>query len=288
MTEPTIPDYANLLRRAAANHAADATRYANTEQHLTTELGKFEEWMKGQRARIQAELDEAQRKADEQLRAIAADWETRKRDLAEAGRVKAEHQKHATGAERAWRNWCHDEGINPADLPPLPDTGPLPAIPAPRSEPVSATLYQENGLPMVWSSLDPPGGYVCAVLAPRGGPGIDMPDGTRICGRPVESEPCGEHGPDNVPPVPRELPVPAPSENSQPLPPLETPDALLEAGRRAADPASDPGATRVDAGGDGPGRPFPGGVESPAEPRPKRPTRRRAQSDRVNDQDGDA
>ena len=57
----------------------------------------------------------------------------------------------------------------------------------------------------------------------------------------------------------------------------------------ATDPNGDPNATQVD-GGDGPGRPFPGGVESPAEPRPKRTTRRRPQptSDRVNDQDGDA
>lgn len=131
MTEPTIPDYANLLRRAAANHAADASRYASQEQKLTTELGKFEEWMVGEHARIQAELNAAQAKADEELRAISADWETRKRDLAEAGRVKTEHQKHATGAERAWRNWCRDEGIDPADLPPLRDTGPLPAIAAP-------------------------------------------------------------------------------------------------------------------------------------------------------------
>lgn len=65
--------------------------------------------------------------------------------------------------------------------------------------PVSATLYQDNGLPMVWSDLDPPGGYVCAVYETAGGPGIDMPNGTRICGRPVESEPCDQHGaPDDL------------------------------------------------------------------------------------------
>lgn len=131
-----IPDYASLLRRAAANHAADATRYADREQKLTIELGRFEEWMHGEHARIQAELDEAQAKADEQLRSIAADWEARKRDLAEAGRAKAEHQKHANGAERSWRNWCQEEGIDPATLPPLRDTGPLPVVPAEARTPV--------------------------------------------------------------------------------------------------------------------------------------------------------
>ena len=125
-----IPDYASLLRRAAANHAADATRYADREQKLTTELGRFEEWMHAEHARIQAELNEAQAKADEQLRSISQDWEARKRDLAEAGRAKAEHQKHATGAERSWRNWCQEEGVDPDALPPLRDTGPLPVVPA--------------------------------------------------------------------------------------------------------------------------------------------------------------
>lgn len=149
MTEPTIPDYANLLRRAAANHAADASRYASQEQKLTTELARFEEWMAGEHARIQAELDEAQAKADEQLRAISADWETRKRDLAETGRAKTEHQKHATGAERSWRNWCHDEGIDPADLPPLRDTGPMPAIPAVEPRPETVDLARHVGQDVV-------------------------------------------------------------------------------------------------------------------------------------------
>ena len=72
----------------------------------------------------------------------------------------------------------------------IPPPGPIEFDPGP----VSATLYQDNGLPMVWSDLDPPGSYVCAVYETAGGPGIDMPDGTRICGMPVESEPCGEHG----------------------------------------------------------------------------------------------
>jgi hypothetical protein len=39
----------------------------------------------------------------------------------------------------------------------------------------------------VWSDACAPGGYVCGHPAPG------MPDG--ICGWPVESEPCPEHGP---------------------------------------------------------------------------------------------
>lgn len=129
MTEqqtPHIPDYAALLRRAAANHAADATRLAGQEQTITTELGRFETWMHTEHARIQTELEEAQAKADAQFRALSEDWEARKRDLGEVGRQKAEHQRHASGAERSWRNWCHDEGLDPDALPPLHlGTGPV-------------------------------------------------------------------------------------------------------------------------------------------------------------------
>ena len=38
----------------------------------------------------------------------------------------------------------------------------------------------------VWSDACAPGGYVCATPDP------DRPDG--ICGMPVESEPCPDHG----------------------------------------------------------------------------------------------
>lgn len=201
-----IPDYANLLRRAAANHAADATRYADREQKLTTELGRFEEWMAAEHARVQAELNEAQAKADEQLRSISADWETRKRDLAETGRAKAEHQRHATGAERAWRTWCQEEGVDPDALPPLRDTGPMPVVAAPP--------------------------------APKGRPPVEeFPElGLQVVRHPTTP------GLDEIQPMP--------AENSQPLPAIDGADALLEQGRRMADP----GATVTDlpAGGETP------------------------------------
>lgn len=44
----------------------------------------------------------------------------------------------------------------------------------------------------VWDSGAAPGGYVCAAPVDPDEPGIDRPEG-RICGRPVESEPCDRH-----------------------------------------------------------------------------------------------
>lgn len=52
-------------------------------------------------------------------------------------------------------------------------------------------------LGQVWSTAEPPGGYVCSHPMPEGGPGIDH-DGARICGTPVESEPCPEHSPEGL------------------------------------------------------------------------------------------
>lgn len=45
----------------------------------------------------------------------------------------------------------------------------------------------------VWSDLDAPGGYVCGAPVREDQPGIPGPDGPRICGVPVESEPCHLH-----------------------------------------------------------------------------------------------
>lgn len=67
-------------------------------------------------------------------------------------------------------------------------------MPAPDDGPVSATLYQDNGLPMIWDPSVPPGGYVCAMPHGPNSFGVVLPDGTRVCGMPVESEPCDLHG----------------------------------------------------------------------------------------------
>jgi hypothetical protein len=50
------------------------------------------------------------------------------------------------------------------------------------------------GSPVVWSDAVPPGGYVCAAPVPDGVPGVVTPAGERVCGEPVESEPCEVHG----------------------------------------------------------------------------------------------
>ena len=48
----------------------------------------------------------------------------------------------------------------------------------------AAAQIARGGAPTVWDDSVPPGGRVCAVEV---GPG-------RICGMPVESEPCPQHG----------------------------------------------------------------------------------------------
>ena len=51
---------------------------------------------------------------------------------------------------------------------------------------LEAAQIARGGAPTVWSDAIPPGGRVCAAPMP------DLPDG--ICGMPVESEPCPDHG----------------------------------------------------------------------------------------------
>ena len=70
-----------------------------------------------------------------------------------------------------------------AAMPGMPARGLPGAVPAVTR---TAAGDLDNGLPVAWSNAVFPGGYVCAV------PDSGTPDG--ICGVPVESEPCGQHG----------------------------------------------------------------------------------------------
>jgi hypothetical protein len=231
MNDMLIPPHIDMTRRIAADLAATVTRLTVTEQQLKQQLDEHQRDAAAERDRIEAELRAAREKAEAHLAALA---ETERRltgELTGVGRQLQQHRDEAEQAQQSIADWCTRRAIDPSTLPPLPDTGPLLAIPAPEPQtrkPLLRELTQEA----------------------------------------VEAGTYGE---------------PAPGMEPK-LPSLEVSDAVLEAGRRAADP----GATRVDAGGDGPAEgPFPGDVESPAGPRPKRP-RRRPQSDRVNsEQDGD-
>lgn len=56
------------------------------------------------------------------------------------------------------------------------------------------TYTPEMGV-AVWDSLALPGGFVCAHPVRKDAPGIDHPIYGRVCGMPVESEPCPTHNP---------------------------------------------------------------------------------------------
>jgi hypothetical protein len=236
MTEMHVPAHITLTRRIAQQEAAAVTALAVTEQQLRTQLDEHQRDAAAERDRIEAELRAAREKAEKHLEALAETGRRLTSELTGVGRQLQRHHDEATEAQHTVLAWCTRAGISPDDLPPLRDTGPLPAIAAP--------------------------------TAP------EMPDRCDECE--TTGRNCTAHG--GRPGIPYTPPA------EPKLPSLEVSDAVLEAGRRAADP----GATRVDAGGDQPAEgPFPGGVESPAGPRPKR-ARRRPQSDRVNEQDGDA
>jgi hypothetical protein len=232
-TQMHIPAHIEMTRRIAAQQASDVTRLTAAEQQLRAQLDEHQNDAAAEKARVEAEIREFVEKRQQHLDALAETGRRLSGQLTDVGRALQQHREEATEAQQTVADWCTRKGITLTDLPPIPDTGPLPAIPALATAPEPAKCPE--------------------CLAP-------MP---------------GQHYPQCPPAAEPKLPA---------LPALEAPDALLNAGRRAADP----NATQVD-GGDGPTRPFQGGVESPAGPRPKRPRRRAQQtSDRVNDQDGDA
>lgn len=250
MTEMHVPAHITLTRRIAQQEAAAVTALAVTEQQLRTQLDEHQRDAAAERDRIEAELLAAREKAEAHLAALAETGRRLTGELQGVGRQLQRHHDEATEAQHTVLAWCTRAGISPDDLPPLRDTGPMPAIAAPTAAPE----HEKCG----------------ECLAPM--PGEHYPQCPQAAA--VTAALNAQFG------------TAAPAEPK--LPSLEVSDAVLEAGRRAADPNADPGATRVDSGGDQPepSGPFPGGVESPAGPRPKR-NRRRPQSDRVNEQDGD-
>lgn len=281
MTEMHVPAHITLTRRIAQQEAAAVTALTVEEQQLKTEYDKHQAEYEAERARLDAELREAAAKAKAHLDNLAAAGQMLNGQVQDVGRRLRQHSDEATDAQQTVLDWCTRRGINVTDLPPLRDTGPMPAIPAPRSEVVD--------------------------LAPHVGHDVVLRTfgGTKIGGRLVRvsdrAQVRQDDGTDcyvavtDVAEVMRVAEIPPPPGfdtsaplvvTADPLPAIGESDALLEAGRRAANPNTDPGATRVDTGGDQPAEgPFPGGVESPAGPRPKRP-RRRPQSS-VNERDGD-
>jgi hypothetical protein len=235
-----VPAHITLTRRIAQQETAAVTALTVEEQQLTTEYDKHQAEYEAERNRLDAELREAAEKAKQHLDRLAAAGQRLSGSITDVGRRLRQHSDEATEAQQTVLDWCTRRGISPADLPPLHDTGPMPAIQAPEPKQIQAST-----LP----TLSPCASGEHARCA-----------GCEDCPQGCHPEPAG-------------------------LPALDEPDSVLAMGARMADP----NATRADlpAGGDGPDGPFQGGMESPAEPRTKRQTRRRTQSDRVNDQDGE-
>jgi hypothetical protein len=141
MNEPHIPAHAQTLRLAAAQEAARATQWAGRETDLSQRYTQHQTWAEGERARIQAELEQARAKAKAQLDALDATGKTLATDLAEAGRRKDQHATDGQDAQTSWLEWCTRHGIDPKTLPPVPvaDTGPLPAVPAEQCDECEST-----------------------------------------------------------------------------------------------------------------------------------------------------
>lgn len=274
MTEMHVPAHITLTRRIAQQEAAAVTALTVEEQQLTAEYDKHQAEYEAERARLDAELRDAAEKAKAHLDNLAAAGQMLNGQVQDVGRRLRQHSDEATDAQQTVLDWCTRRGINVTDLPPLRDTGPMPAIAAP-AQPAQMPYAEHVGHRvevLIVGDQESVTGQLLRV--DHAGLHVLLPEGEQTI--PAEHVTA-------LRPAFGDLSIPAPAEPK--LPSLEVSDAVLEAGRRAADP----GATRVDAGGDQPepSGPFPDGVESPAGPRPKR-NRRRPQSDRVNEQDGDA
>lgn len=182
-----------LLARQAAEHrelsrdlGVDYTNARPAVEAAEAELAAA----RARRESLLRQLDELEREAAE-ARVEQERAEVAHRDaLAVLSRHEAQAQQAADIAESLDRIAGRVRGQQPAPPHEQHDATGLMREPA---KVISATLYQDNGLPMVWSTHDAPGGYVCA-MPPADAGGIDMPDGTRVCGMPVESVPCSEHG----------------------------------------------------------------------------------------------
>lgn len=204
MPELHIPTHIDMTRRIAVQETATVTDLTVTEQKLRVQYDEHQQGAAAERDRIEAELRAVREQADKRLAALAEDERRLGGELTDVGRRLRQHRDEAEQAQQSIADWCTRQGVSPADLPPLRDTGPMPVVAAPKAI--------------------EPGGKCGECLAPM--PGAHYPQ-------------CPQAA------------VPTPPENSQPLPALDAPDALLEAGRKAADP----GATRTDLpGGDQPGQ----------------------------------
>jgi hypothetical protein len=231
-TQMHIPQHIDMTRRIAAQETASVTALTVQEQQLQAEYDRHQAEYDAEQKRIEAELRAAAEQGKAHLDRLAAVGKRMNGQVQDIGIRLERHRKEAEQAQQSVADWCTRQGINPSDLPPLPDTGPLPVVAAEPKPLPTVEQFPDQGVEIVRHPTTPAFDVVRA------------------------------------------------------LPAIEEPDGLLAQGAAMANPNGDPNTTQVD-GGDGPTRPFQGGVE--VAPRPRK-AGRRAQGDRVNrdEQDGDA
>jgi hypothetical protein len=178
-TQMHIPQHIDMTRRIAQQEAASVTALTVQEQQLQGELDKHQQAAAAERNRIEAELREIRENADRRLAALADAEDRLKAAITDVGKRRHHHATEAEQAQLSLLDWCTRQGIEPAALPALPDTGPLPAIAAP--EPTTPRL--PNG------RVAPPPGEI--EFAGPDLPAIEDPDGLLAKGRAM-ADPNGD------------------------------------------------------------------------------------------------
>jgi hypothetical protein len=232
-----IPAHIDMTRRIAAQQTADVTRLTVAEAQLKQQYDEHQRDAAAEKARIEAELREMRENAERRLNALDEHGQRLNGELREIGRQIQQHRDEAEQAQWSIADWCTRQGIDPASLPPLPDTGPLPVVPAEPAQVVDlAPFFGEDVVIRTF------GGHKLAGHLEAYG------DAARI--RQPDGQDCYV-SPATIVEIQRVAVIEPPSGfdtsstitvTADPLPPVDDPDGLLAMGQRMADP----GATRTD------------------------------------------
>lgn len=144
-----IPPHIDMTRRIAADLTATVTKLAVTEQQLMAQLDEHRRTAAQERDRIEAELRATREAADRRLAQLADEEQRITGELQGVGRQLQRHRDEVDQAAESLADWCTRRAIDPADLPPLRDTGPMPAIPAVEPRPEVVDLARHVGQDVV-------------------------------------------------------------------------------------------------------------------------------------------
>lgn len=247
MTDLHIPTHIDMTRRIAVQETATVTDLTVTEQQLRAQYDEHQREAAAERDRIEAELRAVREQADKRLAALADDERRLAGELTDVGRRLQQHRDEAEQAQQSIADWCTRQGVSPGDLPPLRDTGPMPVVAARQVVDLDPFVGED------------------VIIRTRGG--------QKIAGHLESASPARLRQLDGVdclvdveliveiqrvavidPPPGFDTSAPL-VVTHDPLPAIDGADALLEQGRRMADP----GTTRTDLpGGD---QPIEGGFQ---------------------------